>query len=108
MPLITFKAKTPPAPTASGNLSDQARALAVRTAGELHILSDADLEEQRQHGQGSNRGFVVTRLLSWNGAISLLMLVGAAWVARHPHAARQRWRSVAGWGRRDAPAGAGR
>jgi len=107
MPLLSkFKMTTPAAPTGSGSLVERARVLALQTAGELNILTDADREEQPR--QGSNRGFVVTRLLSWNGAISLLMLAGATWVARHPQAARQGWRSIAGWGRQDAPADAGK
>jgi len=107
MPLLSkFKMTPPAAPTGSGSLGERARVLALQTAGELNILTDADREEQRRHGQDSNRGFVVSRLLSWNGAISLLMLAGATWVARHPQLARQGWRSIAGWGRQDAPADA--
>jgi hypothetical protein len=73
-----------------------ARALTQQAAGRLGQLTDADREQLRLEKEEAEGSIVADRLISWNGAISLLMGLSSVWVVRNSAAARRLWRRLGG------------
>ncbi len=58
----------------------------------------------RPVGRVRRRTIIVHRLQSWNGTLSLLMLLTGALAVRYPRAAQRFWHNLQAWGQtRSAP-----
>ena len=53
--------------------------VAQEAAGRLGLLTDADRETLRLEKETAEGSIVADRLFSWNGAISLLMVLSSIW-----------------------------
>jgi hypothetical protein len=72
------------------------RAIVQAAAGQAGILTDADRESLLRQEVGDTGSIVADRLISWNGAISLALLLSSGWVVKHPEATRRLWRRLGG------------